>query len=81
MYKGINSLTPIIASVFLGITLSACGSGSESNKSDDKNDPDPPTSRNLNDIALRSIITLNNLTGNALKHRAISHIESAKAQL
>jgi cytochrome c peroxidase len=81
MYKGINSLTPIIASVFLGITLSACGSGSESNKSDDKNDPDPPTSRNLNDIALRSIITLNNLTGNALKNRAISHIESAKAQL
>ena len=83
MKKERNSLILIMTSFFLGIMLSACGSDSKSDASSDENNPtsSPTSTRSLNDIALRNIITLNNLTGNALKGRSISHIESAKAQL
>jgi len=82
MNKRIKNLTPIITSLFLGIMLSACGSDANNDESSDENShANPAPTPSLDDIALRNIITLNNLTGNALKGRAISHIESAKAQL
>ena len=68
MNNKVRFISLLVLFPLVGLNLSACGSGSNSLNS--------PI-----DIALRNIITVNNLTGDALKGRNIPSIESAKSQL